>query len=67
MSIIYEMFKYIIYYIESAMKLEKILVIFLSILLNVLCGKQSGFLVFIVSLELVLHKSLEHILVTYIM
>jgi len=26
-------------YIESAMKFEKILVIFLSILLNVLCGK----------------------------
>ena len=28
------MFKYIIYYIESGMKLEKILVIFLSILLK---------------------------------
>jgi hypothetical protein len=36
---IYEMFKYIIYYIESVMKLEKILVIFLSIVLTVLCGK----------------------------
>ena len=54
-------------YIESDMTFEKILVIFLSILLNVLCGKLWGSLVFIVSLELVLHKSLENIFVTYIM
>ena len=54
-------------YIESDMTFEKILVIFLSILLNVLCGKLWGSLVFIVSLELVLQKSLEHIFVTYLM
>ena len=54
-------------YIESDMTFEKILVIFLSILLNVLCGKLWGSLVFIVSLELVLQKSLEHIFVPYIM
>jgi len=54
-------------YIESDMKFEKILVIVLSIVLSVLCGKLWGSLLFILSLELILHQRLEHIFVTYIM
>ena len=47
--------------IESIMKFDTNLVIFLNILLNTLCDLISGSMHFIVSLKIVLHKSQEDI------